>query len=183
MGSLVISAVVPDIGQYINHPIMVGAESPQNVASDPSSRTSSTIHASPSSNTSRPSATPSSRPPTSRPTVSDQSSRHAASVAPPQPPVPASSATIQAMNSTTSPAQAARAHPSLNLNQHSRGFDQSGFPLTSAPRGLGSSSPVSPRLQPTYRSSRSLGGRKPLRPAGSRFGTCLISRVLPVRKF
>ena len=37
------------------------------------------------------------------------------------------------------------------------GYDQSGFPLSSAPRGL-ASSPPSPRLQPTFRSSISLSG-------------------------
>lgn len=66
---------------------------------------------------------------------------------------------------TRSPAQAARAHPSLQWNQHSRGFDQSGFPLSSAPRGLASSSPSSPRLLPTIRSSRSLGGSEATSPS------------------
>ena len=159
MGSLVISPVVSDIGQYTHHPMMVGADSQQNVASDQPSR-SSTHHTSPSSNTSRSAAAPSARPPISR-TASEQSSRHATPVAPSQPMVQAPSQTI---NSTTSPAEAARAHPSLHLNQHSRGFDQSGFPLTSAPR-LASYSPSSPRLQPTYRSSRSLGGSEATSPS------------------
>ncbi|ERF68037.1 hypothetical protein EPUS_06427 [Endocarpon pusillum Z07020] len=138
---------------------MVGADSQQNVASDQSSR-SSTHHTSPSTNTSRSAATPSARPPISR-AASDQSSRNATPVAPSQPTVQAPS---QVMNPTTSPAQAARAHPSSHLNQHSRGFDQSGFPLTNAPR-LASYSPSSPRLQPTYRSSRSLGGSEATSPS------------------
>ena len=50
-------------------------------------------------------------------------------------------------------------------SQHSRGFDQSGFPLTSAPRGLATSSPSSPRLLPTYRSTRSLGGSEGTSPS------------------
>jgi PHO85 cyclin-6/7 len=163
MGSLVISPVVSDIGQYTHHPTMVGADSQENVASDSSSRTL-THPISPASHTDRPSTTPSARPPTSRP-VSDQSSRNATLVAPVQPPVQLFSPSSQTMNTTTSPAQAARAHPSMQINQHSRGFDQSGFPLTSAPRGLASSSPVSPRLQPTYRSSRSLGGSEATSPS------------------
>ncbi len=142
---------------------MVGADSQQNVASDQSSR-NSTHPTSPSSNPSRSSATPSARPPNSRP-VSDPASRNATPVASSQPPVQEPAALPQAMNTVTSPAQAARAHPSLQVNQHSRGFDQSGFPLTSVPRGLASSSPTSPRLQPTYRSSRSLGGSEATSPS------------------
>ena len=163
MGSLVISPVVSDIGQYTHHPIMVGADSQQNVASDQSSR-SSTLHTSPSSNTSSPSATPSVQASTDRSAVSDQSSRDATPVAPWQSTLQASAVSSQAMNTTTSQAQAARAHPSLHVNQHSRGFDQSGFPLTSAPR-LASCSPSSPRLQPTYRSTRSLGGSEATSPS------------------
>jgi len=51
------------------------------------------------------------------------------------------------------------------VNQHPHGFDQSGFPLSSTPRGLASSSPNSPRLQPTYRSARSLGGSEATSPS------------------
>jgi PHO85 cyclin-6/7 len=163
MGSLVISPVVSDIGQYTHCPIMVGSDSQQNVASESASR-NTTHHTSPLSTTSRSAATPSARPPNSQ-IVSDQASRNATPVAPSQPPVQQSAASSQAMNTTTSPAQAARAHPSQILNQHSRGFDQSGFPLNSAPRGLASSSPSSPRLLPTYRSSRSLGGSEATSPS------------------
>ena len=59
---------------------------------------------------------------------------------------------------------AVTSHSSHNLNQHSRGYDQSGFPL-SEPRGLATSSPSSPRLQPTYRSTRSLGGSEATSPS------------------
>lgn len=165
MGSLVISPVVSDIGQFAHRSIMVGPDSQQNVVSAQSSR-SSTYPASPPSNPSRSSTTSSARPATGRP-VSDQSSRNAAPVTTsPSTQVPtASTASFQAMNTTTSPAQAARAHPATQINQHSRGFDQSGFPLTSAPRGLASYSPSSPRLQPTYRSSRSLGGSEATSPS------------------
>jgi hypothetical protein len=51
------------------------------------------------------------------------------------------------------------------LNQHTQGFDQSGFPLSTNPIGLVSSSPSSPRLQPTYRSTRSLGGSEATSPS------------------
>jgi PHO85 cyclin-6/7 len=162
MGSLVISPVVSDIGQYTHHPRMVGADSQQNVASGPSSR--NPAYCTSPSHASRPSDTPAARPPANR-AVSDQSSRNATPVAPCQPSVQGSVASSQAMNSTTSPSQVARAHPSLHVNQHSRGFDQSGFPLSSAPRGLASSSPSSPRLKPTYRSTRSLGGSEATSPS------------------
>jgi PHO85 cyclin-6/7 len=162
MGSLVISPVVADIGQYSHHPIMVGSESQQHVASDSSTR-NPTDHTSPPSNTSRASTTPSTRPPTSR-EVSDHPSRNATPVAPSQPPVQEPTTSTQAMNTTTSPARSTRPNPAQLLNQHSRGFDQSGFPLTSAPRGL-ASSPASPRLQPTFRSSRSLGGSEATSPS------------------
>lgn len=162
MGSLVISPVVSDIGQYTqHHPIMVGAGSQQNVASELSSK-KPTQHTSPSSNPSKSSTTPSARNPTNRP-VADQFSRNATPTAPIQPSVQEPVSSSQAMNITPD-AQAARAHPSQQLNQHSRGFDQSGFPLTSAPRGL-ASSPSSPRLQPTYRSTRSLGGSEATSPS------------------
>ncbi|KIW98864.1 uncharacterized protein Z519_00527 [Cladophialophora bantiana CBS 173.52] len=52
-----------------------------------------------------------------------------------------------------------------NVNQHSRGFDQSGFPLTSDPRVVVANSPPSPRLQPTYRSTRSLGASEASSPS------------------
>ncbi|KAK5050868.1 hypothetical protein LTR84_003427 [Exophiala bonariae] len=53
-----------------------------------------------------------------------------------------------------------------NVNQHSRGFDQSGFPLSNDPRVVVASSPPgSPRLQPTYRSTRSLGGSEATSPS------------------
>ena len=159
MGSLVISPVVSDIRQYTHHPMMVGSDSQKHADSDPSAR-NSTHHTPPPSNTSRSSG----RPPNSR-TASDRLSGNATPVAPSQPSVQQPAASSHTMNTTPSPAQAARAHPSQSLNQYSRGFDQSGFPLTSAPRGLVSSSPSSPRLLPTYRSSRSLGGSEATSPS------------------
>jgi PHO85 cyclin-6/7 len=52
-----------------------------------------------------------------------------------------------------------------NVNQHPRGFDQSGFPLTGDPRAVVAESPPSPRLQPTYRSTRSLGASEASSPS------------------
>ncbi|ETI29076.1 hypothetical protein G647_01529 [Cladophialophora carrionii CBS 160.54] len=52
-----------------------------------------------------------------------------------------------------------------NTNQHSRGFDQSGFPLTADSRAVVADSPPSPRLQPTYRSTRSLGASEASSPS------------------
>ena len=60
--------------------------------------------------------------------------------------------------------QASTTYQSQNLNQHSRGYDQSGFPL-SEPQGLASSSPSSPVLKATYRSTRSLGGSEASSPS------------------
>jgi PHO85 cyclin-6/7 len=165
MGSLVLSPVVSHIAHYTHQPMMVGADLQANVTSGHSSR-HSTHHTSSSppspSNVARSSANPSTRSSTGRP-ASDRSSRDATPVAPMQPTTHTSAAASQAMNTTTSPAQAARAHPSLQ-NQHSRRFDQSGFPLTNDPR-LASYSPSSPRLQPTFRSSRSLGGSEATSPS------------------
>ncbi|PGH05492.1 hypothetical protein AJ79_06799 [Helicocarpus griseus UAMH5409] len=56
-----------------------------------------------------------------------------------------------------------RQHPP----QHAHGFDQAGFPLSSTPSGLSSSSHPqhSPRLQPAHSSSRSLGASEAPSPA------------------
>ena len=54
--------------------------------------------------------------------------------------------------------------PHSYASQHHHGFDQSGFPLSSDPRGL-HSSPSSPRLGPTHRSTRSLGGSEATSPS------------------
>ncbi|KIW17724.1 hypothetical protein PV08_04919 [Exophiala spinifera] len=67
-------------------------------------------------------------------------------------------------NEPSSASRQASYHPH-NVNQHSRGFDQSGFPLSSDPRVVVAASPPSPRLQPTYRSTRSLGGSEATSPS------------------
>lgn len=65
---------------------------------------------------------------------------------------------------STAASDRTQSYQSHNINQHSRGFDQSGFPLTSDPQGL-ACSPSSPRLQPTYRSTRSLGDSEATSPS------------------
>ena len=114
------------------------------------------------------------------PTASANAADPAASPTPPQPPSPeprprdapshASSASSEATvtgpapaSTSTPPGPHQRYHPH-NMNPQSRGIDQSGFPLTSDPREL-QASPASPRLQPTYRSARSLAGSEATSPS------------------
>jgi PHO85 cyclin-6/7 len=54
---------------------------------------------------------------------------------------------------------------SQNVNSQVRQFDQSGFPLTGDSRAVVAESPPSPRLQPTYRSTRSLGASEASSPS------------------
>lgn len=126
------SQVAPSLGQqHAYHPMMVGNDS-QHHESETSSRP----------NTNRaPSAhsTPSTR-------TSNNSSAH-----PPSPPL---QPTATPSDAHARPAATTR-QPS-HASQYHHGFDQSGFPLSSDPRGL-HSSPSSPRLGPTYRSTLSLG--------------------------
>ncbi|KAJ4554222.1 cyclin-like protein interacting with PHO85 [Exophiala dermatitidis] len=70
--------------------------------------------------------------------------------------------------SSTDTSTSSRQHEHSNnhtIIQHSRGFDQSGFPLTGDPSVVMAASPPSPRLQPTYRSTRSLGGSEATSPS------------------
>jgi PHO85 cyclin-6/7 len=99
---------------------------------------------------------------------------------PPEPPSPhprpqydgARESSASSDATVTAPTPAATAAPTRpnqpyhlqNMNPHSRGLDQSGFPLTTDPRAL-QSSPSSPRLQPTYRSARSLAGSEATSPS------------------
>lgn len=140
MGSLVMSQVAPGLGQQhaFTHHIMVGGDAQHN-EQDTSSRPATSRAASqPQQHTSR-SATATGRPPS-----------------PPLPP------TSTPSNAHARPTVTSR-QPS-SLNQHQHGFDQSGFPLSSDPRGL-RSSPSSPRLGPTHRSTRSLGGSEATSPS------------------
>lgn len=57
------------------------------------------------------------------------------------------------------------ADPRKTRPQHAQGSGQTGFPATGIPPAWPNSSPSSPRLQPTYRSSRSLGGSEASSPS------------------
>ena len=65
---------------------------------------------------------------------------------------------------TTAPPRPNQPYHPANINPHSGGLDQAGFPLTNDPRAL-QASPSSPRLQPTYRSARSLAGSEATSPS------------------
>src|SRR5271154_724858 len=167
MGSLVVNQPVSDIGHHPHHQhhIMVGGGSRRDEDSSTSARGSvdrRTSSAPPTYNPSIP-ATPTS--PTIQPRNTQSASDRSSST---PTPVAASQPRIQEpagmQNISENDGYPQMSYGSQHLNQHSRGFDQSGFPLSSDPRGL-SSSPSSPRLQPTYRSTRSLGGSEATSPS------------------
>lgn len=84
------------------------------------------------------------------------------STTPNEPPSPPLRPTDTPADAQERPAAAQR--ETSYASQHHHGFDQSGFPLSSDPRGL-HSSPSSPRLGPTHRSTRSLGGSEASSPS------------------
>ena len=135
MGSLVISPVAPEIGQHPYHHMMVDS----NPRRDDSSRgySTSSSHIPQVQEPPDDSATP---------TANPQHHEHASA------------------RSSSSQPQQSSFYPQ-NVNQHPRGFDQSGFPLTSDSRAVVAESPPSPRLQPTYRSTRSLGASEASSPS------------------
>src|SRR5271155_3668861 len=157
MGSLTVSQVVSDFNQH-PHRIMVGGnESPVSASKNPPNQRQRSI-----------SASVSSAQPPSKPATPDSPS-----IQPRETPTsaygPTTTASLQAViqeptQSEPSGRAQTASHGTESLNQHSRGFDQSGFPLSSDARVI-SSSPSSPRLQPTYRSTRSLGGSEASSPS------------------
>jgi PHO85 cyclin-6/7 len=69
---------------------------------------------------------------------------------------------------TSQPQESSGNHSSYysqNANSQVRQFDQSGFPLTGDSHAVVAESPPSPRLQPTYRSTRSLGASEASSPS------------------
>ena len=167
MGSLVVNQVVSDIGQHSHHQhhIMVGAASRRDEASSTSTRGSmdrrtSSVSAAHNPSILAPPASPT-LPPRKAQGASDRSSSTTT-------PVATSHPSTQEPTSTRSAGDhndyQRTFHGSDHLSQYSRGYDQAGFPLSSDPQGL-SSSPSSPRLQPTYRSTRSLGGSEATSPS------------------
>lgn len=152
MASIVISQVVSDLGHH-NH-TMFGDGHRQHSTPDSPVR-------------------PQTPPPTSSPAPSeDQTEKQPPRQNPPEKSIkiststPPSRPTAQESISSNSqpPAPQAPSHQAHRSSQQGHGFDQSGFPLNSNPRGL-ASSPASPRLQPTYRSTRSLGGSEATSPS------------------
>ena len=153
MASLVISQVVSDVGHH-NHSTMYGDGHRQTARSDSSSRP----------------IVPSEE---ASPESSSNSSTH--STSPSQPPPSAS--TIPSQNTTTPgppsrpSAQELPRHSSESHSHHSEKVAnqgqrhiQPGVASTGENRGL-ASSPSSPRLQPTFRSTRSLGGSEATSPS------------------
>lgn len=150
MGSLVMTTHAPDIGHHSYHHIMVDSHSQQEEASEVPSQAPNADDQS----TPIPPEPPSPYPRPQRDDVPSHAS-NASSEATVTGPAPATA---------TAPSQADQPYHPRNMNPHSRGLDQSGFPLTNDPRAL-QSSPSSPRLQPTYRSARSLAGSEATSPS------------------
>lgn len=159
--SLVMSQVAAGIGYNSHPPIMVGGDSHQDETSHIPQRDSRERSASPTASTLRP---------------------NPAANIPPAPPSPASQPrNTQSSSSQATPIASTRPHIreplvadstwsssatlTAGIPQQSRGYDQSGFPLSSEPGGLAASDPSSPRLGPTYRSTRSLGGSEATSPS------------------
>jgi len=137
MGSLVVSQVAPSLGhQHAYHHIMVGGDAQHNESETPTRSTTQRTQSSQS-----------------------QASAHAATI-PDRPPSPP----LQPTETPADVRPAAGSRQPSHLSQHHHGFDQSGFPLSSDPRGL-HSSPSSPRLGPTHRSTTSLGASEASSPS------------------
>jgi hypothetical protein len=155
MGSLVMSQAPPAINHHSYHHMMVDTNHPQDEGSTrprsaSASASASTATRQQSSSTAEPQT------PTSRENPADE---------PHTPATQRSQHDHPSSTHSTSSRQHSSYYPQ-NVNQHSRGFDQSGFPLSSDPRVLVAASPPgSPRLQPTYRSTRSLGGSEATSPS------------------
>lgn len=133
------SQVAPGLGQqHAYHHMMVGGDSQQH-----------------GSETSRPNTHRASPTRTSSTTRANTTS----SAQPPSPPL---QPTATPTDAQARPAAISR--QASYESQHHHGFDQSGFPLSSNPRGL-QSSPSSPRLGPTHRSTRSLGASEASSPS------------------
>jgi PHO85 cyclin-6/7 len=179
MGSLVIGQLVSDLNHYPY--TMLGGDSHQTSTSDQTSQSSrSHTHQTPSasSRSALAAATPisASNPstaatlpfPNTTPQTFTQSTHLINAVPIPIPSQNPDRAPSAPMRQLFPPSPQPPEHPTYHeesLNQHLQGFDQSGFPLTTNPRGLIASSPSSPRLQPTYRSTRSLGGSEATSPS------------------
>jgi len=147
MGSLVISQVAPALGQHPYHHMMVDSNSQPDEASQSSRARSASASA-----TIRQRGNTDAASGYTTPTVQEPSENTSTPVSHP-------------VEHESSPSSRQSSYHPQNVNQHSRGFDQSGFPLSNDPRVVVAASPPSPRLQPTYRSTRSLGGSEATSPS------------------
>ena len=163
--SVVISQVAPGIGHNHHHPIMVGGGShPDETSHAPrrdsrersGSSASSSLRAPPFAD-----IPPEPRSPAIQPRNAQSSSSQATPVASTRPHIQEPTASGFSDSTWSSSATLTAA----STNQQNRGYDQSGFPLSSEPGGLAVDSPNSPRLHPTYRSTRSLGGSEATSPS------------------
>ncbi|KAK2796368.1 hypothetical protein FQN50_009584 [Emmonsiellopsis sp. PD_5] len=91
-------------------------------------------------------------------------SQNAPAAAQPSAPHIASSAPMTSLHDPRRLPDRQRSSYSHHPPQHAQGFDLAGFPLSSTPSGLNNDS-SSPRLLPTFRSSRSLGGSEATSPS------------------
>lgn len=156
MGSLVISQVAPGLGQHPYHHMMVDSNPRAEEAS------SSAPQASRERSTSTVTARRHERTPGETPDAGSTIIRERAETST----TPTSLPTQH--DSSDAESNSSQQHSSSNppgVSQHSRGFDQAGFPLTGDSRHVMAPSPPSPRLQPTYRSTRSLGGSEATSPS------------------
>ena len=162
MGSLVMQAVAPALSYSSPYHMMVGGGShhdeasgtttrARSVSASSSTRDAPSTHVPPTPHS--PQLEPRSTQPSSTPTTTTTTA--------PQQSVAKEKEHSDSQSSQRLPSSS---YHSQTVNQHSRGYDQAGFPL-SEPQGLVSSSPSSPRLQPTYRSTRSLGGSEATSPS------------------
>ena len=163
MGSVVISDVVSDIARF-PHAMVVG-EHQQTSSSNLDKNRPSSVRSYPSQS-SIPTYTPQRYPSaTATPTQSSISGSSAslarlASQHPRINPRPVSRGSVQSgSNESTHQSHVNNLNSLSSAQVHgiADGFDRAGFPLSSVPKGL-ASSPPSPRLQPTLRSSLSLNG-------------------------
>jgi hypothetical protein len=145
-----------------HHPIMVGGGSHQDETSHTPQRVSRERSASSTTSTLRPGPPagipPEPPSPALQPRDTQPSSSQATPVASARPRIQEPSASAGSDSTWSSSA-------TLSVGNTNRGYDQSGFPLSSEPGGLAVNSPNSPRLQPTYRSTRSLGGSEATSPS------------------
>ena len=167
MGSIVISDVVSDIARFPYTMVVGDAHHTSSTGSGLNQAPSTRSHSTNPTYVQRNSSTSDIPPPTSSTGNSTHLSQYQsqytqASTALAVPPPRGTAQTHSDETGATFSQHPSQQHPehllpNVNIPDSSQGYDQSGFPLSSTPSGL-ASSPPSPRLQPTVRSSLSLSG-------------------------